>query len=168
MIASPASSVTDAPTTVVERSLSSCLELMFPAARRDLLQHPWNGTPGTVSRPAAQAAALNFAPARWLLLDADAAVVADAVAAGAVAIDVEGKWRCFDVRGAQAASLLSSGVNVAAVLEARDCAAVSLFDCPAVITRRSSGDGFEVYVSASYAVSLRAALETALQRSARS
>jgi sarcosine oxidase gamma subunit len=111
---------------------------------------------------------LHVAPGRWLLPDADAQAVAAAVTDGAVAIDVEGKWRCFELRGAHASSLLSAGVNIAVILEGRDCAAVPLFDCPTVIARGPRDAGFDLYVHASYAASLRAALHMALQRMARS
>jgi heterotetrameric sarcosine oxidase gamma subunit len=146
--------------TVGERPLTSCIELVFAPPR--------NAAPGAVPGLAAHNAALHIAPGRWLLLDADARAVAAAVAGGAVATDVEGKWRCFEIRGARAASVLSAGVNVAVILEGRDCASVPLFDCPTVIARRPRDQGFDVYVHASYAASLRAALQMALQRMARS
>jgi hypothetical protein len=38
----------------------------------------------------------------------------------------------------------------------RDCAALHLFDCPAVLSRR--GGGFEVWVEASYAAAFREVL----------
>jgi sarcosine oxidase gamma subunit len=150
----------ESPPTVGERPLMSCIELVFAPPR--------SAAPGAVPGLAAHGAALHIAPGRWLLLDADAQAVASAVAAGAVAIDVEGKWRCFEIRGVRATSVLSAGVNVAEILEGRDCAAVPLFDCPVVIARRPRGHGFDVYVHASYAASLRAALQMALQRISRS
>ena len=150
----------ESPPTVGERPLTSCIELAFAPPR--------NAAPGAVPGLEAHGAALHVAPGRWLLLDADARAVADAIAAGAVAIDVEGKWRCFGLRGARAASLLSAGVNIAEILERRDCAVVPLFDCPTVIARRPRDQGFDVYVHASYASSLYSALQMALQRIARS
>jgi len=160
MTAGAARSDLESPPTVGERPLMSCMELVCAPPR--------HAAPGAVPGLEAHGAALHVAPGRWLLLGADAQAVAAAVAAGAVAIDVEGKWRCFELRGARAVSLLSAGVNVAEILEGRDCAAVPLFDCPTVIARHSRDHGFDVYVHASYAASLRAALQTALQRMARS
>ena len=149
----------DSPPTVDERPLASCIELVFAPPR--------NVAPGAVPGLAAHCAALHVASGRWLAIDAGAQAVAAAVAAGAVATDVEGKWRCFELRGAHAGSLLSAGVNFAEILEGRDCAAVPLFDCPTVIARHPREHGFDVYVHASYAASLRAALQMALQRIAR-
>ncbi len=157
MMAAVAQSDGESPPTVGERPLTSCMELVFAPSR--------NAAPGTLVRSAEQAVALQFMPGRWLVIDADAQVVAAAVAAGAVAIDVEGKWRCFEIRGARGASVLSAGVNVAEILEGRDCAAAPLFDCPTVIAQRLFDDGFDVYVHASYAASLRTAVEAALHRS---
>ena len=156
MTAATARSDAESPPTVGERPLMSCMELVFVPPR--------NAAPGTVPGLAAHSAALHVAPGRWLLLGADARAVAAAVAAGAVATDVEGKWRCFELRGAHAGSLLSAGVNFAEILEGRDCAAAPLFDCPTVIARGPCDDGFDVYVHASYASSLCAALQMALQR----
>jgi heterotetrameric sarcosine oxidase gamma subunit len=153
--------------SVIERSLASCIEVVLSGARSATLQSPWNAMPGAVQRFTARAAALNFAPARWLLIDAGAEVIADAVANGAMVIDVDGKWRCFEVRGAHAAAVLSAAVNPAVILAGRACAAVHVLDCPAVIARCANDTDFEVYVSASYATSLRAGLERALQRNAR-
>lgn len=160
MTAGAAHSDPEPPPTVGERPLTSCMELVFAPPR--------NACPGAVPGLDAHSAALHVAPGRWLLLDAEARAVAAAVAAGGVAIDVDGKWRCFEIPGARAALLLSASVNVAEILEGRDCAAVPLFDCPTVIARRPRDHGFDVYVHASYAASLRAALQMALQRIARS
>ena len=135
---------------LVERELGSCFELCFPGSQ--------------ASAPVVGSAAWPIAPDRWLLVDAAPAQVADAVAAGGLATDVTGKWRGYSVRGAQAAAALRSGVNLDAVLDGRAVAVVSLFDCPVVIARSGSDDGFEVCVHASYAASLRHALELALRR----
>jgi len=117
--------------------------------------------PGTVRRAAdGRPAALHFAPARWLLPDPDAeldALLAKAVAAGAgIAFEVEGKWTAMALTGPEAARLLSSSLDVAALLESRGCAAVVLFDCPAVLA--TSGPGYIIYVQSSYAVDFEAAV----------
>lgn len=141
---------TQAAHDLVERDLGSCFELCFPGSQ---------ASPSVVG-----SAAWPIAPDRWLLVDAAPAEVAAAVAAGGVAIDVTGKWRGYSLRGAQATAALRSGVNLDVVLAGRAVAVVSLFDCPVAIARSASRDGFEVCVHASYAASLRHALELALQR----
>jgi sarcosine oxidase gamma subunit len=117
--------------------------------------------PGSVRRAVdGRPAALHFAPARWLLPDPDAeldAWLTRAVAAGAgAAVEVEGKWAAMELEGADAARLLSSSLDVAAVLDSRDCAAVVLFDCPALLA--TSAQGYLIYVQSSYAADFRAAV----------
>ncbi len=116
--------------------------------------------PGSVRRAAnGRPATLHFAPARWLLPDPDAAldVWLSAAAAGAgTAVEVEGKWTAMELYGPQAARLLSSSLDVAAVLDARECAAVVLFDCPAVLA--ASPPGYLIYVQSSYAPDFKAAV----------
>ncbi len=116
--------------------------------------------PGSVRRGAdGRPAILHYAPGRWLLpaLSAELdAWLSKAVAAGAgSAVEVEGKWTAIELRGVGAARLLSSSLDVAAVLENRDCAAVVLFDCPAVLA--TSALGYLIYVQSSYAADFRAA-----------
>lgn len=118
-------------------------------------------TPGSVRRGAdGRPATLHFAPARWLLPAPDAeldAWLASAVAAEVgTAVEVEGKWAAMELQGADAARLLSSSIDVAAVLESRECAAVVLFDCPAVLA--ASARGYLIYVQSSYAADFRAAV----------
>ncbi|HLN49227.1 MAG TPA: hypothetical protein VK251_06925 [Steroidobacteraceae bacterium] len=118
-------------------------------------------TPGSVRRGAdGRPATLYFAPARWLLPAPDAelgAWLARAVAAGAgTAVEVEGKWTAMELKGVDAARLLSSSLDVAAVLESRECAAVALFDCPAVLA--TAAQGYLIYVQSSYAADFRAAV----------
>jgi sarcosine oxidase gamma subunit len=116
--------------------------------------------PGSVRRAVdGRPAALHFAPARWLLPDPDAGLDAwlSAAAAGAgTAVEVEGKWTALELNGPDAARLLSSALDVRAVLESRDCAAVGLFDCPAVLA--TSSQGYIIYVQSSYAADFRAAV----------
>jgi hypothetical protein len=116
--------------------------------------------PGSVRRAAdGRPATLHFAAARWLLPDPDAELDAwlstDAAAAGN-AVEVEGKWAAMELKGPDAARLLSSSLDVAAVLESRDCAAVVLFDCPAVLV--ASAQGYIIYVKSSYAADFTAAV----------
>ena len=72
------------------------------------------------------------------------------------AVEVEGKWTALELDGPDAARLLSSSLDVAAVLESRDCAAVVLFDCPAVLAK--SAQGYLIYVQSSYAADFKAAV----------
>ncbi len=104
---------------------------------------------------------LHFAPGRYLLPDPAPeldAWMAAAVAQGTgTAVEVEGKWAALELSGPDAARLLSSSLDVAAVLESRDCAAVVLFDCPAVLA--AAATGYRVYVKVSYAADFSAAVE---------
>lgn len=122
----------------------------------------WPAAPGAVRRDeAGRPVLLHFAPARWLVPapHADtAALIAAAVEAGAgVVVDVDGKWQEFELLGPGAARLLASTIDVEAALEGRECAAVTLFDCPAVLSR--APDGFAVFVHSSYARDFTAAVE---------
>jgi sarcosine oxidase gamma subunit len=107
-----------------------------------------------------RAVLLHFAPGRFLapaptpdterrLLDLQAAGV------GAM-FDVEGKWQAFALTAPGAERALASTIDLAQALGGRDCAALHLFDCPAVLSRR--GGGFEVWVEASYAAAFREVL----------
>ena len=122
----------------------------------------WPRQPGAVLRGAdAWPQLLHFAPARWLAPAPDSALeelIAASCAAGTgTAIDVGGKWTAMALDGPGAARALAATIDAGAVLEARGCAAVELFDCPALLA--SVGQGFRIYVRSSYAAALRAALE---------
>jgi sarcosine oxidase gamma subunit len=95
---------------------------------------------------------LHFAPGRWLAPDPDQEIrtllsTAALATAGAV-VDVTGKWDALLIRGAGAPRLLACTLALEAVLNARDCAALALFDCPAILARAS--EGFAVWVQSSY------------------
>jgi hypothetical protein len=62
--------------------------------------------------------------------------------------------------GPGAARVLSSAINLTRVLANRDCAALHLFDCPAVLAR--CADAFDLWFEASYAIALRGRLDAAL------
>ena len=118
--------------------------------------------PGGARRAAnGDPAILHFAPGRYLLPDPGpelAAWMAAAAAQGTgAAVEVEGKWAALRLSGPDAAGLLSSSLDVATVLESRDCAAVTLFDCPAVIA--AAATGYLVYIKASYVADFSAAIE---------
>jgi heterotetrameric sarcosine oxidase gamma subunit len=99
---------------------------------------------------------LPLGPGRWLWLDPDPDEANAVAATGAYIVDVEGKWTAFTCGGPQARRALSAAIDVDSLLEARDCAAVALFDCPAVLAR-TGDDGFIVCVQSSYAASFEAA-----------
>jgi heterotetrameric sarcosine oxidase gamma subunit len=131
----------------------------FGGAAAELLN--WPLAPGGVRRGAqGRPEMLHFAPARWLLPEPDASSCAAATAAEAAgtgtAVDVEGKWSVMTLEGADARRLLSASLDVAAVLGSRDCAAVALFDCPAVLT--ASAERYWIFLKASYAADFRAAV----------
>jgi len=120
----------------------------------------WPLQPGAVRRDAQQQqpTLLHFAPARWLA-PAPAPglrrLLESAANAGAGSlVDASGKWVTVDVAGAGAARLLACTLDIDAVLGHRDCAAVTLFDCPAVVARVPQG--FRLWVQASYAAHLLA------------
>jgi heterotetrameric sarcosine oxidase gamma subunit len=122
----------------------------------------WPAAPGAVRHDGnGRPVLLHFAPARWLAPAPHpdiAALIEAATQAGAGAVfDVDGKWRALELIGPGAARLLATTLDVAAALDGRECAAVMLFDCPAVLARVP--DGFAVWVRASYAADFVAAVE---------
>jgi len=141
----------------------SSIELIFPPSVT-APPAPWDTSPGAALSSGSLGLALHFAPARWLLLDTAAALIDAAVQSGALAIDVEGKWTLIELPEPYARRTLSAAVNVEAVLDGRDCAAATLFDCPTVIARRDRSESFLVCVHSSYAFSFKRALAAALGR----
>jgi heterotetrameric sarcosine oxidase gamma subunit len=122
----------------------------------------WPAAPGAVRHDAAgRPVLLHFAPARWLVPAPNAdieAVVDTAVQAGAGAIvDVDGKWVEFELTGSGASRVLAAALDVEATLEGRECAAVTLFECPAILTR--TPHGFAIWLQRSYESHFRLLLE---------
>jgi sarcosine oxidase gamma subunit len=115
---------------------------------------------------AGRAALLHFAPGHFLAPQASPAMRrhldALEVAGNGACFDVDGKWRHLAVTGTGAARLLAATIDVGRVLQHRECAAVTLFDCPAVLLRRA--DGYDVWVEASYATDFRAMLDRLSRR----
>lgn len=110
------------------------------------------------------ALALHPAPGRWVLAGAQESLL-DSLRALAhegdgVLTEVSGKWCRFAFTGQPGAGAdghpLASGVALGEVLEGRACAALWLFDCPAMIVT-IDGD-FEAWVEASYAPAFAAVL----------
>ena len=116
----------------------------------------WQGAPGRILRGPDGALALNFAPARWLLLSRHDHWTAPASAAGALLFDATGKWRLLQLPGS--ATALRAAVDLDSVLEVRDCAAAVLFDTP-VIMARNGADALLVCVPASYAESFVSSIQ---------
>jgi hypothetical protein len=111
-----------------------------------------------------RAVLLHFAPARFLAPaptpETERRLLALQAAGVGAMFDVEGKWQAVALTAPGAERALSSTIDLAQALGGRDCAALSLFDCPAVLSRR--GAGFEVWVEASYAVAFREVLSELL------
>jgi hypothetical protein len=124
----------------------------WPAAA--LTEPAWPSGAGAVRYDARQRPLLlHFAPGRWLAPAPDEEIrsllAAPGLAAAGAAVEVTGKWEGFLIRGSGAARLLACTLAVEPVLSARDCAAVTLFDCPAILARAPGG--FAVWVQSSYA-----------------
>jgi len=124
----------------------------FPLAGTAVAELP--APPGAVQRDAGgRAALLHFAAGRFLVpapvpdLDRHLAAL-QAAGVGAV-FDVDGKWRTFSLEGRGAQRVLACTVDLTQVLQHRECAALYLFDCPAILARRA--EAFDVWIEASYA-----------------
>ena len=132
----------------------------FPPAGAAMIDLPQSS--GSVRRDkSGQATVLHFAPGRFLLPGPASDMVEhfehlQEAGIGAL-VDVEGKWRTFTLTGSGAERALASTVDLIRVLAGRDCAALYLFDCPAVLARRSHA--FDLWVEASYAATLRECLD---------
>jgi hypothetical protein len=130
----------------------------------------WPMNPGSVQRDSLdRAILLHFAPGRVLAPDPSAAteaVLDAATTQGAgTRIDATGKWAHYVIAGPDAARLLACTIELGSVLDKRECAAVTLFDCPAVIARTHTG--FELWLQSSYGADFLATAErfrAALQR----
>jgi heterotetrameric sarcosine oxidase gamma subunit len=122
----------------------------------------WPAAPGAACHDGAgRPTRLHLAPGRWLLPAPDRATLALVEAATLAGLgagtEVTGKWQGFELSGQGATRLLASTLDVAAVLEGRDGAAVTLFDCPAVLARIP--DGYAIWVRASYVSDFVAAVD---------
>lgn len=144
---------------------TACFELVFAPAHQTKRPAPWQGAPGCVVAFEPGGLALHFAPARWLLIDVGARVADAAVDAGAVLIDVQGKWRLFKFATAQGNQLLCTAIDLSAILSQRECAAATVFDVPSVIAHLGDSSAYLVCVPASYAMSFAASLRHAARES---
>jgi heterotetrameric sarcosine oxidase gamma subunit len=115
----------------------------------------WPSAPGGAVRAASgRTTMLHFAPGRWLVPAPTNELLQqldDAALTGAgVKLDVTGKWERISITGPGSTRLLASAIGIDSLLADRDCAAATLFDCPAIIARGNGG--FESWVQSSYAV----------------
>lgn len=127
-----------------------------------LSEPAWPSSAGAVRYDARQRPLLlHFAPGRWLAPDPDedtcSLLAAAGLAAAGVVVEVTGKWEALLIRGTRAPRLLACALAIEPVLNARDCAAVTLFDCPAILARAPGG--FAVWVQSSYAADFAATAE---------
>jgi sarcosine oxidase gamma subunit len=152
---------------------NNCLIERVPSQRTweyTALAHPeparsdtrWPIAPGAVRYDALQRPILlHPAPARWLAPDPSVEIrslLEDAVrAASGTVAEVTGKWDALLISGTGASRLLACAISIDTVLAGRDCAAVTLFDCPAVIARRH--DSFALWVQSSYTTDFLATAE---------
>jgi heterotetrameric sarcosine oxidase gamma subunit len=138
----------------------------------ELGEPAWPNAPGAVRCDAGQRPLLlHFAPGRWFVPAPDPELrslleLAVQSAAGVI-VDVTGKHDHLCISGPGAARLLASAIDVEAVLASRACAALTLFDCPAILAR--TPEGFSIWVQSSYTADfvstagrLQASLETSV------
>lgn len=99
---------------------------------------------------------MHFAPRFLLAINHAGTIPPIAATAGPVAVDVTGKWHGYRLHGSLSSNVLAAGAQTGTVLAGRNCAALSLFDCPTVLLQAAGSS--EVWVPASYADSLCDAL----------
>ena len=133
----------------------------FGTAMTELAAQGWPCTPGAaLFDTSGSAALLHFAPGRWLVpqpAGVPAAMVAVATEHGyGTAVEVDGKWVAMNLAGREASRALASAIDIEASLMDRDCAAVTVFDCPAVVV--ATADGYRLWVGASHAGDFAAAI----------
>jgi heterotetrameric sarcosine oxidase gamma subunit len=151
--------------TLTAEPQGDCFELVaLNGDALPVMTGDWPSRPGSVRRSSERAELLHFAPGRWLVPEPAGSLREElARIEGASLVDVEGKWHRAVLRGTDASRVLRATVPVDSMLEERECASATAFDCPVVIGRLR--DGYEIWVAASYAESFRGAVE-AVARSA--
>jgi hypothetical protein len=142
---------------VTPTALEACFEFVCYATPPDECGLP--SEPGQIRRDAeGRATLLHFAPRRWLVPTPGAALhawLADLESQGHGAlIDIDGKWQLLRI--AEPSRILGSSINVEATLRHRQCAAATVFDCPAIL----AGDEttVDLWVASSYLESFLSAL----------
>jgi sarcosine oxidase gamma subunit len=135
--------------------LTTCYEFVaYPGRKVEAAAiSAWPARPGQALRDAAgRPALLHFAPDRWLV-PAPAPILLQELsllerAEGGILIDVEGKWQEVHIAPERAHHMLSRSIDIETVLAARECAAVVLFDCPAMLAR--SDTTINLWIATSY------------------
>jgi len=152
-------STATAPATLIDRGAADALE--FVAFDRQPLTDFLPVAPGSAVQSESGEAVYAIAPRRWFAPQPGDALrtALESAAVGGVGalVDVTGQWRGFDLDGAGAASILRNAIDIEAVLEGREIAAMTLFDAPCRVARRSSG--YRIWVRSSYAAHLMTLLE---------
>ena len=122
----------------------------------------WPDAPGAVDHDAShRPVLLHFAPGRWLAPEPTTAMrvrlAALARAGAGTVVNVTGKWDALIIGGPGAPRLLACAVAIEAALDGRGCAALTLFDCPTIVTRMNGE--FALWVQSSYTTDFAATVE---------
>jgi hypothetical protein len=140
---------------VSAQPLAACYEFVaYPGGEVDAAAiSAWPARPGQALRDAAGLPLLlHIAPDRWLAPAPPPILLQELSslerAGRGCLIDVEGKWQEVRIALGHAHRILSRSIDVETVLAARDCAAVMLFDCPAILAR--SDGTFNLWIAASF------------------
>lgn len=140
---------------VSAQPLAACYEFVaYPGRQVDAAAiSAWPARPGRALRDAAgRPVLLHFAPDRWLVPAPPPILLQELAslerAGRGCLIDVEGKWQEVRIASEHAHYILSTSIDVETVLAARECAAVMLFDCPAILAR--SDGRFHLWIAASF------------------
>jgi len=149
------------PPGVRRLALARCFEFVAPMVPLKTFHGALPIEPGAVlCNSKGGAELLYFAPRRWLVPNPSdplyRILMAMELAGDGALVDVEGKWQSFRLEGDSAIGILESSLSVGAVLSNRSCAAMVLFDCPAVLARDRSG--FDCWVMLSYSESFLSAI----------
>jgi sarcosine oxidase gamma subunit len=141
--------------------LASCFEFVaYPGRAVDATAGgAWPAKAGAALRDAAgRPTVLHFAPDRWMVPAPAAALLRQLLsvehAGCGMLIDVEGKWQELLIDPQDAHAFLARSIDSEAVLTDRECAAVMLFDCPAILARREGA--FNLWIETSYVQSVLA------------
>jgi hypothetical protein len=130
------------------QALSTVMDLEFVGFQSAVAGLP--AVPGQVRyADSGEPVLLHYAPGRWFAPAADDSLrlqleALEAAGEGAL-FDVTGKFRSWRLDGTEGRLWLAQQCEVAMVLAGRDCAALTLFDCPALLTKRQL-DGHENFV----------------------
>lgn len=94
---------------------------------------------------------LHFAPGRWLVADHEPGTVRallDMTGNAIECFDVTGKWCRVDLPSEDPQRVLATQIPVIRTLSGKQCAAVRLFDSPAIVAH--DAEGFSIWTHRSY------------------